>query len=112
MRSLPVPVLRNLTLTLVGGLLAVSATARAEETSSAAKQTSSEEDGSATRDDANRTSVELRFVILSPTLRWSAVEERPGIDALHSKQSLHVGPGLGVRVFPKQPHHGVIVDAQ
>lgn len=65
-----------------------------------------------TRANADETSVELRFVIFSPSLRWSVVEERAGIDAFHSRQSLYVGPGIGVCVFPKQPHHGVIVDAQ
>ena len=35
-----------------------------------------------------------------------------GINAFHSRQSLYLGPGIGVRVFPRQPHHGVIVDMQ
>ena len=112
MRSRPVAILRKLTLALAGSLLALTATAKADETSSEAKETSSGAEASSARANAKRTSVELRFVIFSPSLRWSVVEEREGIDAFHSRQSMYVGPGIGVRVFPKQPHHGVIVDAQ
>ena len=112
MRSRCVPILRNLTLALVVSLFALATTAKADETSADAKETPSGAEASSARADAKRTSVELRFVIFSPSLRWSTVEEREGIDAFHSRQSLYVGPGIGVRVFPKQPHHGVIVDAQ
>jgi hypothetical protein len=112
MRSRRVPILRNLTLALVGSLLTLTATAKADETSGDTKETSSGAEASSAPADAERTSVELRFVVFSPSLRWSVVEEREGIDAFHSRQSLYVGPGIGVRVFPKQPHHGVIVDAQ
>lgn len=112
MRSRRVPILCNLVLALAGSLLVLTATAKADETSSDAKETTSGAEASSARTQAERTSVELRFVISSPSGRWSVVEERSGVDAFHSKQSLYFGPGIGVRVFPKQPHHAVIVDAQ
>ena len=93
-----------------GSLLVLSPTAAADETSSDMKEASAGSEASSARAD-ERTSVELRFVISASSLRWSVIEESEGIDAFHSKQSLYLGPGIGVRVFPKQPHHGVIVDA-
>ena len=94
-----------------GSLLVLSSTADADETSTDMKEASAGAEASSARAD-ERTSVELRFVVFSPSARWSIVDERGNVDAFHSRQSLYFGPGIGVRVFPKQPHHGVIVDAQ
>jgi len=57
-----------------------------------------------------KTSVELRFVVISAAGRWSAVDSRFDRLELHAKRSLYFGPGIGVRVFIKQPHHGLLVD--
>lgn len=113
MRCHRLSVLRNVVfvaLTLSGGFLGRAASAEAEKTSAEVEDTSSRV--GETSAEEKKTSIELRFVIFSPSLRWSVIEEREGIDAFHSRQSMYVGPGIGVRVFPKQPHHGVIVDAQ
>jgi hypothetical protein len=97
-------------LALAGGFFGPAASAEAEETSAEVEDTSVKV--GETSAEEKKTSVELRFVISSPSARWSVVDERPGVDSFHSRQSLYFGPGIGVRVFPKQPHHGVIVDVQ
>jgi len=58
----------------------------------------------------DKTSVELRFAIMSVSARWSAVDASTERLALHAERSLYYGPGIGVRVFIKQPHHGLLVD--
>jgi hypothetical protein len=98
------------TLALAGGILGPAASAEAEETLAEVEDTSAEAEETSAEE--KKTSVELRFVISSPSVRWSVVEERRGINAFRSKRSLYFGPGIGVRVFPKQRHHGVIVDVQ
>ena len=113
-------VVRNgafVTLALAGGILGLVASAEAEETTTEAEdapvraeETSTEAENTA--DASKKTSVELRFVLNAPSARWSVVDERDGVNAFHSRQSLYFGPGIGVRVFPRQPHHGVIVDMQ
>jgi hypothetical protein len=49
-------------------------------------------------------------VIISASARWSAVDSSNERLALHAERSLYYGPGIGVRVFIKQPHHGLLVD--
>lgn len=97
--------------------LAFASTGQAQEASTQPEKAPVQPEAAPANDEeipanVGKTSVELRFVIFSPSLRWSVVEERAGIDAFHSRQSLYVGPGIGVRVFPKQPYHGVLVDVQ
>jgi len=65
-------------------------------------------EGSSTAD--KRTSVELRFIVISAAGRWSAVDSMFDRLELHAKRSVYFGPGIGVRVFIKQPHHGLLVD--
>ena len=112
MRSRCLPILRHVALALAGSLLNLSSTAVADDASADAEAASAGAEASSAQAPAAKTSVELRFVISSPSARWSVVEERDGINAFHSRQSLYFGPGIGVRVFPRQPHHGVIVDVQ
>jgi hypothetical protein len=40
------------------------------------------------------------------------IDDEGRVEAFHAQQSLYFGPGLGVHVFPKQPHHGLVVDVQ
>ena len=58
----------------------------------------------------DKTSVELRIAIISAAARWSAVDASNERLTLHAERSLYYGPGIGVRVFIKQPHHGLLVD--
>jgi hypothetical protein len=60
--------------------------------------------------ESKKTSYELRFTLTSPSARWSKVEARNDMLARHADRSLYFGPGLGLRVFIKQPHHGLLVD--
>jgi hypothetical protein len=78
----------------------------AEETPAQAEETSTEADETSPADE--RTSYELRFTIMSPSARWSKVEN--AMLARHADRSLYYGPGIGFRVFIKQPHHGLLVD--
>ena len=97
-------------LALAGCFFGPAASAEADKTSAEVEDTSAEI--GETSAEEKKTSVELRFVLNAPSARWSVVDERDGINAFHSKRSLYFGPGIGVRVFPRQPHHGVIVDMQ
>jgi len=82
------------TLALAGGFVGLASSAEAEDTSAAAE----------------KTSVELRFTLTSPSGRWSKVDIRNEMLARHANRSLYIGLGAGVRVFIKQPHHGLLVD--
>jgi hypothetical protein len=113
MRCDSLSVLRNVafgTLALADCFLGPAASAQAEETLAEVEDTSSTVGETSAAE--KKTSVELRFVLNAPSGRWSVVDERDGVNAFHSRQSLYFGPGIGVRVFPRQPHHGVIVDMQ
>jgi hypothetical protein len=93
---------------LGGGILGPAALAEAQETSAQAERTLPEAEETSAA--AGKTSVELRFTLMSPSARWSAVDLRSETIATHAERSLYVSPGLGVRVFIKQPHHGLLVD--
>jgi hypothetical protein len=82
------------TLALAGGFLGLASSAEAEDTPAAVE----------------KTSVELRFTLTSPSGRWSKVDFRNEMLARHANRSLYIGLGAGVRVFIKQPHHGLLVD--
>lgn len=112
MDSRCLPILGKLALASAVVLLATTSMASAGEAPTAPQQTPAGTEASAEPVDADATSIELRFVVFSPSARWSRVDERGSVDTFHSKQSLYFGPGIGVHVFPKQPHHGVIVDTQ
>jgi len=88
-------------LAFAGGFLGLGSSAEAEEPSSEASEPSIADE---------RTSYELRFTITSPSARWSKVETGSEMLARHAERSLYYGPGIGVRVFIKQPHHGLLVD--
>lgn len=60
--------------------------------------------------ESKKTSAELRFTLISPSARWSPVDSPVPEITTHAKRSLYYGPGLGARVFIKQPHHGLLVD--
>jgi hypothetical protein len=115
-RCLSIPRIAGLVfVTLVGAALGPTASASAqdssatpEETPTAASDASTGAELPGTND--KKTSVELRFTLMSPSARWSAVDLRSQTVATHAKRSLYVSPGLGVRVFIRQPHHGLLVD--
>ena len=60
--------------------------------------------------DSKKTSAELRITLISPSGRWGKVDARTDRLTKHSERSLYYGPGLGARIFIKQPHHGLLVD--
>jgi hypothetical protein len=99
-------------LALAGSLLSLTSTAAADDTPAAAEAASAGAEAPSAQTPTEKTSVELRFVIFSPSGRWSVVDDEGRLEAFHAKQSLYFGPGLGVHVFIKQPHHGLIVDVQ
>jgi hypothetical protein len=61
-------------------------------------------------EEANPNSFELRFTLMSPSARWSKVEVGSEVLARHADRSVYFGPGLGARLFIKQPHHGLLID--
>lgn len=90
---------------LLLGALASSVGAKAEAETESAPDKANESSGH-----TKRTSAELRFTIISPSGRWSRVDFRNETLATHSKRSLYFGPGIGARIFIKQPHHGLLAD--
>jgi len=93
---------------MVAGTLATAASLSAQEASAEVEEPESEAEP--TQADSKKTSVELRFTIVSPSARWSKVETRSQMLATHAERSLYYGPGIGARVFIRQPHHGLLVD--
>lgn len=81
---------------------------RAEEAPAASDAASSASEAAPA--ESKKTSFELRFTVMSPTIRWSKVDESNALLQLHAHRSLYYGPGVGSRVFIKQPHHGLLVD--
>ena len=96
------------TLAVTGGFLGPATQAQAEETSADAEETPA--DAEETSGHAEKTSVELRFTLVSAAARWSPVDSPFPQLTTHAKRSVYFGPGVGVRVFIKQPHHGLLVD--
>ena len=89
---------------LVALLLASSAEAQDKATEAEAPS------GSEPAAESKRTSAELRITILSPSGRWGKVDARTDRLTRHSERSLYYGPGLGARIFIKQPHHGLLAE--
>jgi len=98
--------------TLVSFLLFLAAPASAQEAPPPREVSPPKNEPAAKESSAadKKTSVELRFVVISAAGRWSKVDSMFDRLELHAKRSLYFGPGVGVRVFIKQPHHGLIVD--
>jgi len=59
---------------------------------------------------SKKTSAELRITIISPSGRWGKVDARTDRITTHSERSLYYGPGLGARIYIRQPNHGLLVD--
>ena len=93
---------------IVTGTLAAAAPLSAQEISEKVEKPAAEAEP--TQADSKKTSAELRFTIVSPSARWSKVETRSEMLAKHAERSLYYGPGIGARVFIRQPHHGLLVD--
>lgn len=95
-------------LAIVVGTLGIATPLDAQETPAEVEEPAAEAEQA--QSESQKTSAELRFTIVSPSARWSKVETRSDMLAKHSERSLYYGPGIGARVFIRQPHHGLLVD--
>jgi hypothetical protein len=107
-----ISILRSLTaatLVLAAGIAGQASSVKAEEAAAAPEKSAAEVETAPA--ESKKTSYELRFTIMSPTIRWSKVD--PALNTLlqlHANRSLYYGPGIGFRTFIKQPHHGLLVE--
>jgi hypothetical protein len=95
---------------LVATVLALALPAGAQESPAKSDSEPTSPQADVSTDQDKRTSAELRIMLISAAARWSPVSTPDPRLTQHAKRSLYFSPGIGARVFIKQPHHGFLVD--